>query len=239
MRILPAAFLVLNVLCPAQTPPPLAFDVASVKPQKWTGNGSVGVLVRGNTLDAEHADLNSLVEFAYDLKDFQLSGGPAWGIHGVLDSSELFQVLAKPASGQTPSVDEFRLMLQTLLADRFHLQVHHVNRQIPVYNLVVNKGGPKLKESAGGNTAINVRSAGPGGIHIDAINVTIPHALESQLGLYAGRPVFEKTGLTCYYDFTIEWTAIDTRTDLPSFPGLFRISSDSNWNRRPRHSTRS
>lgn len=87
-------------------------------PQKYIGTGgeNVGFYIRRNTLDAEHADLNSLVEFAWDLKDFQLSGGPAWAAQGMqLDRAELFQILAKPTEGRTATTQQFRLMLQTLL----------------------------------------------------------------------------------------------------------------------------
>lgn len=206
MRLSQTTFpLLLCALSQAQTSQPPAFDVASVKSQKWTDNGSVGVFIRGNTLDAEHADLNTLVEFAYNLQDFQLSGGPPWATAGMLDSSELFQVLAKPDAGETPSMDQFRLMLQTLLAERFHLQIHHVSKQLPAWNLVVNKGGPKLKETAGGETALKVHSVGRHGLHIDATNITIQQAVESQIAPYTGRPTFEKTGLTGHYDFTLEW----------------------------------
>ena len=54
------------------------FEVASVKPQPFRGQGKVGIFVRGDTLDAEHVSLFSLVTFAYNLRDVQLSGGPAW-----------------------------------------------------------------------------------------------------------------------------------------------------------------
>ena len=225
MRLGPAVLLLASCApCQPQAPSRLAFDVASVKPQKWTGNGSVGVFIRGYMLDAERADLNSLVEFAYDLKDFQLSGGPAWGTHGMLDDSQLFQVLAKPATGQTPTMDQFRLMLQTLLAERFQLQIHHVSKQLPACNLVANKGGPKLKESAGGEPTFHTSSLGREGSSMAATNLTIQETIDRQLSMYAGRPVFDKTGLTGHYDFTLEWVhdptaALNVReSDLPPLP---------------------
>src|ERR1035437_9102163 len=73
--------------------PVAAFEVASIKLQPWTGGGSVGIFIRGNTLDAEHVSLFSLVTFAYNLRDIQLSGGPPWVRSGVLSSSELYQVM--------------------------------------------------------------------------------------------------------------------------------------------------
>ena len=129
----------------AQTLP--AFDVASVKSHPWNGQGGVGITVEGNTLTAEHISLYDLVEYAWNLRDAHLSGGPSWAVRGSLASSDLYQVIAKSEGNPPPSVDQFRLMLQALLADRFQLRVHHISKELPVYNLAVAKNGPKLKES--------------------------------------------------------------------------------------------
>jgi uncharacterized protein (TIGR03435 family) len=179
------------------------------------------VFIKGNTLDAEHADLNSLVEFAYNLQDFQLSGGPPWTTHGMLDNSELFQVLAKPAEGQTPTERQFRLMLQALLADRFKLQIHHVGKQLPAYDLVLNKGGAKLKESAPDTEAKSMMSSPTRtSLRLVVARQTIGWLVENQLNIVAGRPVLDKTGLTGSYDFTLQWLQDPTGTnpgtsDLP------------------------
>ncbi|HEY6341857.1 MAG TPA: TIGR03435 family protein [Bryobacteraceae bacterium] len=190
----------------------LKFDVVSVKPQKWTGQGSVGVFVRGDTLDAEHASLKGLVLFAYNLRDVQLSGGPAWAeVTGLLADSELFQVIAKVSSDPPPPLDEFRKMLQPVLADRFKLQIHHTQKPLPVHNLVVAKGGPKLNNLKPGDPASNphfaTSSRGRFGLRIVATNMTIQRLIERQLEIYAGRPTFDRTGLTAPYDFTLEFVS--------------------------------
>jgi len=198
----------------------LAFEVASVKPAPWTGQGCVGcVLVRGNTLTSDHADLYDLVRFAYDLRDpVQLSGGPSWAAHGLLVSSDFFQVTAKAAGDPPPPTDQFRLMLQALLADRFQLKIHHVNKDLPVYNLVVGKNGPKIKESAA--DAKFSMGVFPG---IQEVRITAKHApmtnLLNQLRNYAARPVFDKTGFTGTYDFELEFADASARDS--SGPSLF------------------
>ncbi|HEY1757755.1 MAG TPA: TIGR03435 family protein [Bryobacteraceae bacterium] len=204
------------------------FEVASVKPQVFTGQpgSTVGVFVRGNTLSAEHADLYALVSFAYDLRDrVQLSGGPAWAAtHGLLSDSELFQVTAKAAGDMPPPMDQFRLMLQGLLADRFKLKVHHVSKDLPVYNLVIGKNASKLKESAADTKfSMMVRSIGAHGIRIMAQHAPMTNLL-NQLPLYAKRPVFDKTGLTGFYDFELEW-ADDSLEDAGG-PSLFTALQD-------------
>jgi uncharacterized protein (TIGR03435 family) len=202
MRI-PAMFLLTTAVL-AQIPP--AFDVVSVKPQPFTGQGSVGVFVRGNTLDAQHISLKDLVMFAYNLRGVQLSGGPAWAERGILNFSELYQVTAKVSADPPPPIEVFRQMLQPVLADRFHLQIHHVQKDLPVYNMVIAKGGPKLKPSpAESKFDFRVSGRGKFGIRIVATRMTVADLIEHQLGAYTNRPMFDKTGLTTAYDFTLEF----------------------------------
>lgn len=197
---------IVSVVAIAQTP--AAFDVASVKPQPFTGKGGeyVGIFVRGNTLDAQHVSLNSLVMFAYNLRGVQLSGGPSWATSGVLIYSDLYQVTAKAAGDPPPPTDTFRRMLQTVLAERFQLKVHHIQKDLPTYNLVIGKGGPKLKESPA-EAKFNFAVSGRGnfGIRIVATHMTVQELLDHQLSGYAARPIFDKTGLTASYDFTLEF----------------------------------
>jgi bla regulator protein blaR1 len=199
-----------------------SFEVASVKPQPWTGKGSVGIVVRGNSFDAEHVSLFSLVTFAYNLRDVQLSGGPSWVKSGVLSSSELFQVTAKAPEGPPPAMDVIRQMLRTLLADRFKLQIRHVEKELPTYDLVVKKGGPKLKESpADAKFNFVTTSVGRFGVRIVATHMTVQQLIDHQLGGYTDQPIFDKTGLTAPYDFTLEFTVQDLSADnSPGLPAL-------------------
>jgi len=182
------------------------FDVASVKPQPFAGQGSVGIFVRGDTLDAEHVSLFSLVTFAYNLRDVQLSGGPTWVKSGVSAYSELYQVIAKTTGDPPPSMEIFRWMLQNLLAERFQLRVHHAQKDLPIYNLVVGKGGPKLKESPA-DAKFNFVASGAGrlGVKIVAVHMTMQELIDHQLAGYTDRPIFDKTGLTAAYDFTLQF----------------------------------
>lgn len=204
MRIL--AVMSLAVAAFAQTP---AFDVASVKPAPWTGagNASVGVFAHGDTLDAEHASLRTLIEFAYNLREDQLSGGPPWADarQMKLNEAQLYQVIGKVTSDTPPSSDMFRRMLQTLLAERFQLQVHHTQKDLPIYNLVVDKGGPKLTHSAAEAKFKSVTSpAGKNAANMEVSAMTMAK-LAQTLSLYAGRPVFDKSGLDGGYDFTLKF----------------------------------
>ena len=220
MRTIQAAMAALAVVCLyGQTMP--SFDVASVKHDPWTGNGRVGVMVRGNTLTAGHTCLYGLIEFAYNLRPDHLSGGPSWAQCGVLASSDLYQVIAKGPGDTPPPMDQFRAMLRALLADRFQLQVHHAEKVLPVYYLVVGEHGPKMKESA---------ADAPFGFRIDA---SLNHGrsvrmMATHLGLdrllpqvegYAGKPVLDHTGLKGFYDFTLEFDVEATASVAPDAAG--------------------
>lgn len=150
----------LFLMCSAvfgQTPESPTFEVASVKPAAPPeANGRRMIFMRGGpgTPDPERVTFTgmpmmNLLTTAYDVKNFQITG-PAW-----LDS-ERFDISAKIAPGATK--EQFHLMLQNLLMERFHLVLHRESKQLPGYELVIAKSGLKLKES----TEVIDTSAPPG-----------------------------------------------------------------------------
>ena len=149
------------------------FEVASVKPaEPQTGMG-IRVMMRGGPGSADpgqitysNVSLKNVLTIAYAVKGYQISG-PKW-----LDS-ERFDIVAKIAKGATK--EQFQLMLQNLLAERFKLTLHHETKELPMYALVVGKGGPKLKESveedgAGSSAGSPSGSAGPGGPSLSRVS---------------------------------------------------------------------
>jgi uncharacterized protein (TIGR03435 family) len=96
-----------------------------------------------------------LIGTAYLVQEFQISGGPGW------IGSDRFDVEGK---AEDPNADygQLRLMLQSLLEDRFQLQLHREVRESPIYALVVGKGGPKIKLSAD-QTSPDVNGPSPPG----------------------------------------------------------------------------
>jgi uncharacterized protein (TIGR03435 family) len=129
----------------AQSPPIAAsgpvFEAASVKPNKSGDARVILVPQPGGRLTGTNVTAAVLIRFAYDLPDFQVFGGPNWL------SSDRFDVLAK-AEGD-PSVDQKRLMLRRLLAERFRLTAHTETRALPIYALVMarkdGRMGPQLR----------------------------------------------------------------------------------------------
>jgi uncharacterized protein (TIGR03435 family) len=129
---------------------PLSFDVASVKPAApLVPDGSGMIRLRGPSggpgtkdpgrIDYPNMSLKNLLMNAYDVKNFQITG-PAW-----MDT-ERFDVTATLPPETTK--DQFRTMMQNLLAERFKMTIHRESKELPMFSMMVGKGGPKMKESA-------------------------------------------------------------------------------------------
>ena len=114
-----------------------AFDVASIKPNIDGGRMTMAPLT-GGKFTARNIDVRTLIRAAYRVQDFQIAGAG-------LDSQR-YDIDAK-STADASSADT-RLMLQSLLADRFHLKLRHDTKEVPAYKLVVVSGKP-LKMTKG------------------------------------------------------------------------------------------
>jgi len=131
---------------PGQTaPPPIAFEVVSIKPsappnpmQIISGQAHVGMHINAARVDCGFTPLMSLIVAAYKVKSYQVTG-PSWL------NNTFFDIVAKLPDGA--STDQIPEMLQTLLADRFKMTMHRENKEHAEFDLVVAKGGAKLKEA--------------------------------------------------------------------------------------------
>jgi len=182
------------------------FEVASIRLHKGQVQ-VVGTSVSGQRLNAEAMSLNNLITYAYDLKSYQVLGAPSWADSKNLDCDR-YDVSAK-AEGDGPiNQKQAKAMLQTLLAERFRLRFHREMRDMPVYALVVAKGGPKLKEAPpDGQGAFRV-GGGFTAAEMEATGATMAQ-LANQFSNINGvdRPVLDKTGLTGKYEFKLTWSA--------------------------------
>jgi uncharacterized protein (TIGR03435 family) len=181
---------------PAQSTP-LSFEAATVKPAQNSGPmAPVGIRgTPGGRLSTMNTTLKMLVTFAYNVRDGQVSGGPPW-----MDSDR-FDIEAKPETTATP--DQVRLMMQTLLADRFNLKIHRESKEMNVYALTVAKGGPKMKLNDNQDDVRPQMRMSPGAISATAGTIEL---LLQPLSRFVGRNVVDKTGLTGRYDFELKWT---------------------------------
>jgi uncharacterized protein (TIGR03435 family) len=199
MKMTAFFLLITGAACFAQAPRP--FDVASVKLNN-SGGGGVSMRTKNGLLTATNAPVLMLVQQAFQVKDFQVSGGPGWL------ATERYDIEGKIEKNDI-SDDDLWLSLQPLLIDRFHLKFHRETKQAPVFALTVMKGGPKFtlhKESAEGNDQPRIGvSIGSGKGKLMATKTTIARFCDS-LGHQVDRIVIDRTGLKGDYDLTFEWS---------------------------------
>lgn len=132
-----------GALLRAQTADAVEFEVASIKPSPPPEGRGIMVRCTGGPgskdptlFSCENMSLNNLVCNAYDIAFYQLKA-PDWGMQ------TRFHVNARVPARATK--EQFKVMLQHLLAERFKLVVHHETKDFQKWELVVAKGGPKLK----------------------------------------------------------------------------------------------
>jgi uncharacterized protein (TIGR03435 family) len=194
------------------------FEVASIKPSAPDSNLRVD-FAPGGKLFITNATLRFLVKIAYDIGDDQLVGGPRW------IGSKRFDLAATPErplggdpKGMAPDQllvfhKPVRLRLQRLLADRFQLELRREATPMPIFALVVAKGGPKkltITKSAG-DPQLNANS---GSGVLNAVGVDMATLAKFLSEGQTGRPVVDVTGLKDKYDFHLEW-APDTIQNSP------------------------
>ena len=181
--------------CAAQ--PPLEFEVATIKPAPPGPGNTTMKFEPGGRFRATGAPLNALIQLAYGVKDFQVSGLPKWADS---ESYESYDVVAQPAAGVTLNRDQLKVAIQALLADRFKLKFHRETTDLPLYLLVVEKKGPKLTK--------NIDAAGPeatigsGQLKGSKIPMSILADLLAQL---LDRTVRDDTGIVGDFDVTLNW----------------------------------
>jgi uncharacterized protein (TIGR03435 family) len=205
------------------------FEVASVKPSApvppsggvYFGppRGGPGTPDPG-LITWTYARLIDLLMTAYDMKNYQING-PAWLY------TERYDIVARVPAGATK--EQVMVMWQKLLAERFGVVLHHEPKEFQVEDLVIDKGGSKLKETTWDPASPlppgppqqdrNGGLASPGQVarivpHENGANVhTIGRAqpmsqLTNTIGNMLGQPVLDKTGLAGKYDYTIDFAVV-------------------------------
>src|SRR5262249_2392044 len=126
-----------------------SFDVVSIKSSAPPGAGPVarGGGARGNRWVMSGATLRMLLQTAYRPPSegpgqLQIVNGPNW-----LETERYDIQATVDCSGGLLSPAQVPLMVQSMLEDRFQLKAHMETRELPIYNLVVGRDGPKIKAS--------------------------------------------------------------------------------------------
>jgi uncharacterized protein (TIGR03435 family) len=206
----PAACLLFccGAILPAQNAPGPRFEVASVKPS-LADPGSSGITTRRGSLKANNVTLQRCIIGAYGIGPHQIAGGPPW-----LDSDR-FEIDAR-ADASVNDDATLMLMLQGLLAERFHLTLHRETKTVTAYLLEVVRNGPKLEKVQGDGDSSTNSSHG----RLDA-RQTDMDLFAKVLARSMELPVVNRTGLDGRYNFKLEWTPEGDRQRPDSAPSIF------------------
>ena len=228
------------------------FEVATVKPSSRDLGRSFHTHIwrNDNSYRTENTTLRDLIRDAFDAHSTaQLTGGPdtlldsRWDINARIGDDEYARLGKLARDDRNRAI---HLMLQALLADRFALKVEIATRELPVFNLVIEKGGSKLRPAPPETTpppaadpqpslpTAPVKPHGHGvstNISHDQGTMTATDATPADLTAMLGRQpeldsrmVIDKTGLTAHYDWTLQWQPqrlTSAAPDAATGPSLF------------------
>ena len=171
------------------------FEVADIKPSK-PDSQMRGRFQPNGRIDFTGTPLKQLIKLAYNFDDDDRIVAPKW-----LDSAK-FDIVAKVSTA--PPIDTLRLMMKTLLIDRFKIESHMEDRPVQAYAMVIGKRGSKLEKATGGE-----RAGCKGAMENEMIAWTCKNTTMAQLaqdlsriaGGYVSHPVVDSTGLEGGYNF--------------------------------------
>jgi len=216
IRGLLAAMLLLPCSLHGQSNATPQFEVASVKPV--TGDWVYEYRITPTTFTRRGAALDWLIEFAYGLQQHFQVEGPAWihegpNIVGPVEGtmkprSARFDIYARAAEPASPA--QMRLMVRSLLAERWKLALHSETREVQSFVLTTGKGPLKLRKSESEDPAER-RANGPG---YDWKHTSMQELVQ-HISDFVPQAVFEETGLKGRYDFNLPFL-----TDSVITPGL-------------------
>lgn len=203
----------------AQQPAP-AFEVASIKPNTNGISNALPPTRSNGSYSASNVALKSIIANAYEVRIFQIEGGPDWL------TSDRFDIIARGPEG-TP--DRLRpAMLRTLLAQRFKLVAHFETREQQVYSLTLLRGdgrlGPQLKPSApasGSSSGFPSASVGDGTARINGRRVSMDTLAIMLTSSVFNQRVINRTGLSGEFELDLRFTPDSSPAAAPEFPSIF------------------
>jgi uncharacterized protein (TIGR03435 family) len=170
------------------------FEVATIKRSAPGARGPTIYNPTRGRFAVDAITTKDFIAYAYDVREFQISGGPTWL------GSEQYDIVAKPEGDA--SGEKILAMARSLLAERFDLTVHRESKEMPVFVLMPAKGGPKLQPSAG-KGGPEVRG---GRGRLVAKHVTMEMIAAQMAARVLDRPVLDRTAIAGEFDITLEWT---------------------------------
>ena len=185
-----------------------SFEVATVRPAAPNQPG-YGINWNGGLVRLNNVTLKAAILYAYELHDYQLSGGPKW------TDSEAFDIVGK-AESPDAKLEALHTMLQALIADRFQLTLRKETKPLPAYALVIAKGGLKLEKASPGDPKNGGQSRGRTMLRAHGMAMA---SIASLIACQLGRQVVNRTQADGLYNVTMHFAADNAPPDTtePSF----------------------
>ena len=171
--------------------------------------------MQGGGVDIRSYSIATVIQNAFEIRPYQLLGAPEWV------KTEPYDIQARTDGEGKVTSNQRQAMMQALLADRFQLKVHEEARETAVYEMVVKKGGPKLKQSVG-NEPFSFRSVRG---HYTVSNHPLK-ALAANLSNWTGRPVIDKTGLSGNFNIELTWEVDEASPGTSQGPAIAAAIQD-------------
>jgi len=216
-----------------------SFEVASIRPSNPASRENPSIQISPGRFDALSTSLNGLISYAYGVTIYGVSGGPDWADSQAFDLSARIESADICNSGQQ---DQCRLMVQSLLADRFKLSVRHAPKLEAVYILSVSRNGPKLSmttpEVSTPADDSHQASRMPSIVFQQDQWVAKKAAMADLADLLSGQPgisrlVLDETGLSGSYDFVLDWNPVASEPRPTIFKALAKLGLVLKLQQRP------
>jgi uncharacterized protein (TIGR03435 family) len=188
----------------------VAFDVASIRENTTHDQHTHNSIYNSWTnarFTATNLPVKMLLQLSFAMPESRILGSPAWVDSTTFDVEAKSDASVDEQMGKlTPdqAKQQKLAMLRSLLADRFKLVTHTETRELPIYQLVVARGGAKLKPNPGGNSW----GTGNNSIHVQGGDDSLA-ILADRLADAVGRVVVNNTGITGQFDMRLKWTPDD------------------------------
>lgn len=193
-----------------------AFEVASVKRVRdyspiATMNGDIS----HGRLTLNNAHIKQMIAVAYEIQSVRIEGGPGW------INSEQFRIDARAEDPETTET-QVRVMLQSLLEERFQLRNHRETKFLPSYTLRIAAGGARLEQARKQGTDRCDRTMEGGRYELVCEHVAIM-TLANAVAIMLRAPVVDQTGLSGDYDFALSWEDDDPHSGVPDAMDKFGL----------------
>ena len=193
-----------------------AFEVATVKRiRDYSPVATMNGDISHGRLTLNNAHIKQMIAVAYEIQGVRIEGGPGW-----IDSDQ-FQIDAKAEDPETTE-KQVRVMLQSLLEDRFQLRIHRETKLISSYTLRTAAGGARLEPAQKEGTDRCDRTVDGGRYELVCRHIRIA-TLTNALAILLRGPVVDQTGLTGDYDFALSWEGDDMYAAVPDAVDKFGL----------------